>query len=155
MATSGALVSALQNGLGWREKVIKVESVPGLEILPSGPLSRRAADLIGVGLATILQEAASDYDLIFIDAPPLLGFPEPLQMAAAVDGVLIVAQAGQTDRKAVGSVLNTLKRVHANVIGLVLNEVTQETGGYSYNYSYYGKYYKYYDPDSEYNGGQA
>ena len=86
-----------------------------------------------------------EYDLIFIDAPPLLGFPEPLQMAAAVDGVLVVAQAGQTDRKAVGAVLNTLKRVRANVIGLVLNEVTQEMGD---SYSYYGKYYKYYRSDS-------
>ena len=42
---------------------------------------------------------------MILDAPPLLGFPEPLQMAAAVDGVVIVARAGQTSRKGVASVL--------------------------------------------------
>jgi capsular exopolysaccharide synthesis family protein len=139
------LASAMQNGFRWREKIINLEGVPNLDILPTGPSSRRAADLIGPRLPAILEQAGLEYDLIFIDAPPLLGFPEPLQMAAAVDGVIIVAQAGQTDRKAVGAVLNTLKRVRANVIGLVLNEVTQEMGD---TYSYYGKYYKYYRSDS-------
>ena len=95
------LASALQNGFRWREKIINLEGVPNLDILPTGPSSRRAADLIGPRLPAILEQAGLEYDLIFIDAPPLLGFPEPLEMAAIVDGVIIVAQAGQTDRKAV------------------------------------------------------
>ena len=45
--------------------------------------------------------SAADYDLVIVDAPPLLGFAEPLQMATAVDGVLVVARAGHTTRKAV------------------------------------------------------
>ena len=41
-----------------------------------------------------LDEAASEYNLVVLDAPPLLGFAEPLQMATAVDGVIVVARAG-------------------------------------------------------------
>jgi capsular exopolysaccharide synthesis family protein len=141
------LATVLQNGLKWREKLVKLVELPDLDILPSGFSSRRAADLIGASLPRILEEASPDYDLIVIDTPPMLGFPEPLQMAAAVDGVVLVALAGQTNRNAVGSALNTLQRVRANVVGLVLNEVTKDmSDSYHYYYGYYGKYYRYYKP---------
>jgi capsular exopolysaccharide synthesis family protein len=139
------LATVLQNGLKWREKLVKLVELPDLDILPSGFSSRRAADLIGASLPRILEEAVLDYDLIVIDTPPMLGFPEPLQMAAAVDGVVLVALAGQTNRNAVGSALTTLQRVRANVVGLVLNEVTKDmSDSYHYYYGYYGKYYRYY-----------
>jgi capsular exopolysaccharide synthesis family protein len=139
------LATVLQNGLQWREKLVKLAELPDLDILPSGFSSRRAADLIGARLPHILEEAVADYDLIIIDSPPILGFPEPLQMAAAVDGVVLVALAGQTNRNAVGSALTTLQRVRANVVGLVLNEVTKDmSDSYHYYYGYYGKYYRYY-----------
>jgi capsular exopolysaccharide synthesis family protein len=138
------LAAALQNGLQWREKLVKIEPLQELDILPCGHTNRRAADLIGSALPRILEEAAGSYDLIIIDAPPLLGFSEPLQMAAAVDGVVIVAKAGHTNRKAVASVVNTLQRVRANVVGLVLNEATKDISDTYHYYGYYGRYYKYY-----------
>jgi capsular exopolysaccharide synthesis family protein len=139
------LAAALQNGLEWRGKLVKLVELPELDILPPGFSSRRAADLIGACLPRILEEAVPDYDLIIIDSPPMLGFPEPLQMAAAVDGVVLVALAGQTNRNAVSSALTTLQRVRANVVGLVLNEVTKDmSDSYHYYYGYYGKYYKHY-----------
>src|ERR1017187_4486606 len=139
------LATVLQNGLQWREKLVKLVELPELDILPSGFSNRRAADLIGASLPRILEEAVPDYDLIILDTPPILGFPEPLQMAAVVDGVVLVALAGQTNRNAVGSALTTLQRVRANVVGLVLNEVTKDmSDSYHYYYGYYGKYYKYY-----------
>jgi Mrp family chromosome partitioning ATPase len=77
----------------------------------------------------------------------LLGFAEPLQMAAVVDGVVVITMAGQTNRKAVESVLGSLKRIKTNVIGVVLNEVREDMSDRYYNYGYYGKYYsKYYKP---------
>jgi succinoglycan biosynthesis transport protein ExoP len=143
------LASVLQNGLLWRAKLVKLEELPDLDILPSGFSSRRAADLIGASLPRILEEALPEYDLIIIDTPPMLGFPEPLQMSAAVDGVILVAVAGQTNRNAVGSALTTLQRVRANVVGLVLNEVTKDlSDSYHYYYGYYGKYNRYYKTDN-------
>jgi Mrp family chromosome partitioning ATPase len=110
--------------------------------MPAGPATRRAADLVGRGLTALLEEVSQEFDLVILDAPPLLGFPEPLQMAAAVDGVIVVARAGQTNRSAAGTVLNTLGRLRANVIGLVLNEVHREvSAGYYYYHGHYRKYY--------------
>ena len=138
------LASVLQNGMQWREKLVKIVELDDLDILPTGFSSRRAADLIGRRLPEILEDAGSEYDLIVVDSPPILGFPEPLQMAAAVDGVVMVAKAGETSRKTVGSALATLQRVRANVVGLVLNSVTSNMSDSYRYYGYYGKYYRYY-----------
>jgi Mrp family chromosome partitioning ATPase len=102
-------------------------------------------------LDKLLGEAEKDYDLIIVDAPPLLGFAEPLQMAAVVDGIVVITMAGQTNRKALESVITSLKRIKTNVVGVVLNEVREDMSDRYYNYGYYGKYYsKYYKPTSDY-----
>jgi len=140
------LSDVLMGNAEWESVVVPVESTPGLDVIPAGQASpRRAADFIGQGLQAIIDEAQPRYDLIVVDAPPLLGFPEPLQMASVVDGVVVVARAGQTSRKAVGQVLHTLQRLRANVVGLVLNEITRNI---SNSYYYHGYYRKYYGDDS-------
>jgi len=93
-------------------------------------------------LQQVLEEASGEYDLVILDAPPLLGFAEPLQMATLVDGVVVVTRAGETSRKAVASVIATLRRLRATVVGVVLNEVHKELSDSYYYYSHYGKYYR-------------
>jgi capsular exopolysaccharide synthesis family protein len=137
------LSNVLLGELTWKEALAACPGVAGLDVLPAGPPSRRAADVFGTLLAEILEAAAAEYDLVLLDAPPLIGFAEPLQMAAAVDGVLIVACAGKTERAAVARVIETLGRVRAPIVGLVLNQVHR---GLSDSYSYYGKYQAYYRP---------
>jgi Mrp family chromosome partitioning ATPase len=124
----------------WQDVVVSVEGKPNLSVLPAGPGSHRAADLIGPRLATLLDEFGKEYDLVILDAPPLLGFAECLQMATAADGVLIVSRAGETKRRAVAEVISVLNRLRANIIGVVLNQVSKNTS--SDGYSYYG-YYRY------------
>jgi len=135
------LSNALLGEIGWREALIQTKALPDLYILPAGPPSRRASDLVGRGLSELLEEASVEYDLVILDAPPLLGFAEPLQMASAVDGVIVVARAGRTSRRAVASVLATLRRLRAKVVGLVLNEVHKDL---SDSYDYYDSYRSYY-----------
>jgi len=129
----------------WHDVLQKPEGHPDLDILVGGDASRRAADRLGSTLKKVLVEAEKEYDLVVIDSPPLLGFAEPLQMASVADGVVVITLAGQTNRSAVGSVLSSLKRVKANVVGVALNEVREDMSDRYYYYGYYGKYYsKYY-----------
>ena len=135
--------SALSNGAQWQEKLITLEALPDLDILPAVNPSPGGVDLIGTRLSHILAEADGKYDFVIIDAPPILGFPEPLEMSVMVDGVLIVALAGGTDRRAIDSALADLRRLRANVLGLVLNKVSAQTSDAYYYQGYnYGKYYK-------------
>ena len=100
-----------------------------------------------VSSVTGMPSRASAIAGAIVDAPPLLGFAEPLQMAAVVDGVVVVALAGQTNKNAVANVLTSLNRLKVNVIGVTLNEVRQDMSDRYYYYGYYGKYYsKYYKP---------
>ena len=140
---SVGLSNVLLQQISWRDAVIRIDDPQGLDVLPAGPSTRRASDLIGMGLAEIIEEATREYDLVVLDAPPLLGFAEPLQMATAVDGVIVVARAGDTSRKALNTVITTLARLRANLVGVVLNEVHREvSAGYYYYYGHYNGYYK-------------
>jgi Mrp family chromosome partitioning ATPase len=85
--------------------------------------------------------------MVVLDSPPLLGFAECLQMADAADGVLVVANAGKTKRKSVAAVVSALNRVRANIIGIVLNQVSSSTSADAY--SYYGGQYDDYRGKSE------
>ena len=140
---SVGLSNVLMQQISWRDAVIRIGDGGELDVLPAGPATRRASDLIGMGLAELIDEATRDYDLVVLDAPPLLGFAEPLQMATAVDGVIVVARAGETSRKSLTTVIGTLKRLRANLVGVVLNEVHREvSAGYYYYYGHYSKYYQ-------------
>jgi succinoglycan biosynthesis transport protein ExoP len=143
------LSEVLLNSMPWRNAVTSVPGAPDLDVLITKNSSRRAADLIGKMLPQILEEAATEYELVVVDTPPALGFPEPLQLATAVDGVALIALAGQTNRKALASVVNTLVRLRANVLGVVLNEVTKDAGDSYYYHGYYGKYSRYYHHANE------
>lgn len=135
------LSNVLLGEFQWREMIVKMEQWPNLEVMPSGMVSRRASDLVGAMMLDILHEASREYDLILVDAPPLLGFAEAMQVAKAVDGVVVMAKAGQTTKRAVATVLATLNRLRANVVGLVLNEVTKANANGHYYYNDYRKYY--------------
>jgi capsular exopolysaccharide synthesis family protein len=148
VANTVGLSNVLMKEVSWLDAVVIMDEPHGLHILPAGPSTRRASDLIGMGLAELIEEATRQYDLVVLDAPPLLGFAEPLQMATAVDGVIVVARAGDTSRKALSSVITTLARLRANLVGVVLNEVHREvSAGYYYYYGHYSKYYGRSHPD--------
>jgi capsular exopolysaccharide synthesis family protein len=140
-ATKG-FSNVLTGEMQWKDAVVPAPGKPNLFLLPAGTPSHRAADLIGPRMGDLLDEFAKDFDLVILDSPPLLGFAEPLRMAAVANAVIVVSQAGETKRKAVGGVLTALGRVRANVLGVVLNQIKRDTtaDGYAY-YGYYRPYY--------------
>jgi succinoglycan biosynthesis transport protein ExoP len=142
LAPREGLSNVLNGEMRWQDVVLSIKDKPNLGLLPAGVGSHRASDLIGPRVATLLDEFAKEYDLVILDAPPLLGFAECLQMASAADGVLVTTIAGKTKRGAVADVIGRLRRVHANIVGVVLNQVSRNT--FADGYSYY-KHYSYND----------
>src|SRR6202030_1930722 len=66
---SVGLSNVLLEQISWRDAVIRMDAPKGLDILPAGPPTRRASDLIGAGLAEVIEEATREYDLVVLDAP--------------------------------------------------------------------------------------
>ncbi|MFL6448764.1 MAG: GumC family protein [Bryobacteraceae bacterium] len=136
------LSGALEGQHSWRDAVVSVPSVPNLGFLAAGVTAVRASDLVTDGISKILDEAAREFDLVLIDAPPLLGFAETLQIGTAVDAVILVSQAGRTPGKLVATALNNLHRVRINVLGLLLTRAKTNSQSYGYGYgtnSYSGR----------------
>jgi succinoglycan biosynthesis transport protein ExoP len=136
------LAEVLSGTTPWEHALVQKPGVANLDILLAGSASVRGPELIGPLLDQLIEEASKCYDLIVLDSPPVHGFPEPLRMATAVDGVIIVALAGRTNRKALAATVSVLARLRAHILGVVLNQVnlnSSESGYYAYyqtkNYS--------------------
>jgi capsular exopolysaccharide synthesis family protein len=110
---------------------------PGLFLLPARATTRRACDLITAGFPAIIEQVSREFDLVIVDGSPMLGIPESLSLARSVGSVLLVTKASATTGKAVEQTLALLARAHANVIGVVMNQVKssgEKVYGY-YNYA--------------------
>nr|WP_274703576.1 CpsD/CapB family tyrosine-protein kinase [Chloroflexus aurantiacus] len=101
---------------------IQPTEVPGLSLLPSGPLPPRPADLLGSrrmeGLLHRLRQAA---DIVIFDTPPVQNVTDALVLSTRVDGVLLVVQAGRSRRDRVREARQKLEKVKANLLGVVLS----------------------------------
>ncbi len=134
-------VSDILRGVAETQECILPTAFNNLWVLPSGGRIPNPSQLLHTGLSPLLEQLKKEYQVIFIDTPPLLGFSETLLVDSLVDMVMMVVLAGKTKREQVRATLQQLRRVRANVIGVVLNQVVQ---GMSPYYSHYDRgYYAY------------
>jgi len=138
-------LSNLLVGQGSLDDLVNSTEIENLHILSAGPTPPNPAELLGSSyFKAFLTEAASKYDQVILDAPPALLVSDAMVMATAVDGVLIVCRAGVTSRGALRRLRDSLDRIGARVLGVVLNAVETQAGGY-----YRDLYRAYYDYDEQ------
>jgi capsular exopolysaccharide synthesis family protein len=135
VAATPGLSDVLEGNALCREAIVALDT-PGLFLMPAGPVSRRAAELVSLGFSTILAQVSRDFDLIFVDGPPMNGAAEAQEISTMVDGVIVVAKSTGTQGKLISNALTALSRARANVLGLVINQVRGEDSA-SYSYYYY------------------
>ena len=87
--------------------------------------------------AALLENVKPKYDLIFIDAAPVVPVVEPLLMAEHVDSVIVVAMAGRTPLMMVRRMRQLIDPILPKVSGVVLNNAVEGLP-YYYDYRYYG-----------------
>ncbi len=133
------LSSLLEGRCALDDAVSQIESLPSLHVLPRGPSVRRPNELLAANMGPVFDELREKFDFVIVDSAPLLASADSMVLATMVDAVVLVARAGQTSRDMVAAGFRQVRRVRANVIGLVLNQVRQgdQNGYQSYYYSYY------------------
>jgi capsular exopolysaccharide synthesis family protein len=110
--------------------------VPGLPVLTSGDIPPNPSELLG-SLATkkVLSEMRSRFDYVIVDSSPLLPVTDAAILAAAADGVLVVAHFAKTKREQVTHAVGKLRKVEARILGAVLTMVPARGNVYGvYNY---------------------
>jgi len=110
----------------------------GLEVLTSGSLPPNPAEVLQTtAMAELIGELRSRFDVVLIDAPPLLPVTDTALLAASADGVILIVRHGKTKRDEVRGSVDRLESVGANLLGVVLNMVPAKAqGAYGYGYGY-------------------
>jgi succinoglycan biosynthesis transport protein ExoP len=129
----------------------RYESVPGLSILPAGPVPPFSAELLGSQrMKDLLHTWEGQFDFIIIDCPPVLVVTDALMFAASADAILLVARSEQTTRSQLANTRKALAPFvdgpDKKIFGAVINAVSFETLKY---YGYYGTSYANYYVEKE------
>ncbi len=142
--TSGThgLTSILVDAATIEQAVVKTE-IPGLDILPCGPTPPNPAELIHTDrFKKLLDNLNERYDLVLLDSPPVNAVTDAVVLSQCVDGTVLVVRASKTAKEAARRAARSLQDVGANILGVVLNDLDFEDGGYRHHYYYYrGGYY--------------
>ena len=121
------------------DEVIRASDVPGLDFISSGPQPPSPAQLLmGQTLPEFLQSLEGRYDLVIIDAPPVLGLADAPRLASVADVTVFAVEADMAHRGGAKAALRRLQSGHANVVGAVLTKFDAKRAGYGYYESYYG-----------------
>jgi len=134
------LAAAKQPFISWKPYV-KTVSGDTLHAITCGPIPPNPPELLGSErFKRFLAETREQYDWILIDSPPAATLSDATLLAGLADIVLLVVRHNHTDRDIVARAVEQLRRVGANLAGVVLNNVDLDRA-YGKDYYYAGYYY--------------
>lgn len=85
-------------------------------------------------LKNMLEELKESYDYILLDTPPTYVVSDAYYISKIVDGLIYVIAQNHARKKEVRESFNELKKIDADVIGVIMTQVAK---GKSKNYYYY------------------
>ena len=128
------LSTYLMNGKGLTD--VRLQLNENLAVVPTLTLEENATELLtGRRMRDFLHEALRDYDLIIVDAPPVVPIADAQVLTSMVDGALLVVRAGTCPFDLACSAVELLQ---PKIVGVILNGVARLPNS-SYYYGYYGK----------------
>jgi len=135
--TSQQGLSALLAGPPAPPELLQVAKTPSLFLLPSGAIPPNPAELLSSQRMKLLtDELRQQFDLVIIDAPPVLPVVDALLLSELADTVLLVAKHGATDRGSLARAFQLLSsRSKPDSVAVVLNGVATDSDIYR---SYFG-----------------
>jgi polysaccharide biosynthesis transport protein len=113
-----------------------------LSVLTTGQTRANPLSLLdSEEMVALMEEARYHYDVIIIDAPPLLVAADVLTLARMTEGILLVSRIGVVENESAEAAKATLENSEQKVLGMAINGVGREEFD---RYFYYAK--KYYSP---------
>ncbi len=132
---SDVLFQPLEEGL--LPPGLAATGVEDLTVVPAGVHAPNPSELLGSrAFRDRLDAWADHYDVVIIDAPPVLAATDAVLLSTQVDAALVVVRAGQTKDFELDRALEALRSVGAPVIGTVFNGFdASQAYGYKYRYT--------------------
>ncbi|MFZ4069756.1 MAG: GumC family protein [Caulobacterales bacterium] len=117
-------------------------------VLPCSNRKLSLADVFASGAYTkLLERLRGEFDMIVIDAAPVLAVADTLTQSGGVDAVVVNVRWGKTPRALVVKAVAELRKIGAPLAGMILSQVDlrgQARYGSGLGYGYYGAYAQYY-----------
>ena len=126
----------------WSGRYADASLLRSLDDSAGGPAAPQRL-LMGREMQNVITQALRHYDLIVIDAPPVLAVSDALVLARYADASLLMVRWNKTSRKLVGDAIKRLRVSGVKVSGAVMTMVDlkkKARGGYD-DYSYRNPYY--------------
>jgi len=106
------------------------------DVLASGPIPPNPSELVASRqMANLLAELGTRYDVVLVDAPPLLPVTDAAALGTWCDGALLVVRHGRATRNQVATAVAALDAVSVRMLGTVLT-MAPSSGPDAY-YHYY------------------
>jgi capsular exopolysaccharide synthesis family protein len=113
------------------EAAVFKTQVPNLDLMPTGPRPSNPTELLeSQMLLDFIERALEDYDHVVFDTGPMLLFSETAALAPRVDGVITIVRASTNSRGLLQRMRDNLRQLKAEHLGVVLNAVRSQGGGY-------------------------
>ena len=126
------------------DELIQATSVPNMEMLTAGSLGPE--DLGGfsrVRFSSLLEICRSNYDVIVVDSPPVLGISDASVISQEVDVTLLLIQHRRYPRNVSQRAKRVIEEVGGKLFGVILNNVNIKTDDNYYYYAGYSTQYGY------------
>ena len=128
------LSDLLTNGVAIEDTLLSI-GINKLVILPSGKPPHNPAELLGsTKMKDLLLHFRDKFDYIILDSPPIIPLTDPGVIGAISDGVIMVVQAGRTQRGIVRHAEDLLNQAQAKILGYVLTNIEYHLPHYIYRY---------------------
>ncbi len=110
--------------------MVSVPGTPGLVVVPAGPPPPNPGELLATNrFSTLMDELSSQFDIVLVDAPPVLSAADASSISHAVDGTIIVVDSSRTDTDTLLRVRSEIDRAGGTVVGAILNRDNSDGGG--------------------------
>lgn len=130
------------------QDVVQVDK-SGAHVIVAGAFEAQTSEMLMLReLSTLMSELREQYDLIVVDAAPILSLADAGLVAGQVDRTIVVVRWAATRRSVVGQALNEVIVAGGKLGGVILSQVDVKRHSlYSFGDSgqYHGPYKKYYD----------
>ncbi len=120
------------------DEAMQETEIPGLDVLTSGARPPNPAEIVQTGaMEQLVADLRRAYDIVLIDAPPLLPVTDATILALLSDGALLVVRHGRTGHDQVRAAVERLQTVGATLFGTVLSMSPRRAAGrFGYGYEY-------------------
>lgn len=138
---AGTLVDAVEKGKPLSEIVLDVPEL-GLSVLSGGISEMNAADFFSSPeFLAFLKDAGKEYDVVVLDAPPVLAVPDARIIAGHVDAVLFNCAWNQTGRMQIRAGVDAFDSINIPITGTILSKIDSKRARSYGNYGQYGTHY--------------